>query len=235
MLSEIAERIVRDIIDIHYNIISGDTFNIIAATIPPFMAARMIDDDIHSHFYCRRHHKNKCQLPSWCTEFARHVIGIPVAFFAIQALFAKDDELRVASELFLVGFPFLVFGNNILKKVDCRCGLRPWNEHFSCVKRASGGCPSGHVAEATFVATLFGLRFGPVYAVPLGAIAVFVAGTFISCNRHYFSQVIAGAGLGCIYAVAANKTIDARLGDNLRLGFAVCDNGMPALSLAYRF
>ena len=54
---------------------------------------------------------------------------------------------------------------------------------------------------------LYGMRFGYQFAVPLGAVTAFVGTTFLACNRHYFSQLIAGAGFGAIYALAANKVI----------------------------
>lgn len=235
VLATVLGRSIADIVELHYNLLSFDTFAVAAATFPPFIAARMVDERLQSHFYCREHHKNKCQLPRWCHTAGRFVIGVPVAFFLAQLLVSKNDELCVSSEVYLLSLPFLVFGKDILKNLRLECCLRPWCEHFSCEKRSGGGFPSGHIAEAVFAATFLGLRFGAKAAVPLGMAAAFIAVAFINCNRHYLSQVIAGAGLGVAYALSANKIVDARLADNLRLGFALCDSKKYGMQLTYQF
>lgn len=237
VITDFFSEIVRDIFDLHYELVSGESFCIIAATIPPFIAARMADDPFHACFYNKKHHKNRHQLPGWCQRIARYIISIPAILFGIQALFAKDLEFRFTGQLLIVGLPFVIFGKDILKHLDFQCGKRPWNEHFSCEKRSGGGFPSGHVAESAFVAALYGLRFGPRYAVPLSIGAAFVAGTFVNCNRHYLSQVVAGAGLGILYAVAANKVVNSRLRESYDCQCAITmgDRGEPALSFTAKF
>jgi membrane-associated phospholipid phosphatase len=228
--------IVRDVVDLNYQLFSWESFSIIAATFPPFIAARMVDERVQSCFYHRGRHKNVNQLPSWCQDAARYVIGVPAVFFGLQSFFSKNVEVRATGQLLLVGLPFVVFGKDLLKHLDFKCGLRPWNENFSRKKRSGGGCPSGHMAEATFVAALYGFRFGLGYAIPLGLGALFVAGTFLNCNRHYLSQIVAGASLGIIYAVAADKVVNCRLFEHgISCGLTVGSKGEPGLCVSYRF
>jgi membrane-associated phospholipid phosphatase len=228
--------IIEDIVDMHCNLVSGDSFSIIAGTMPFFIAARMIDEPLQSYFHHRFWHKNVHQLPGWCHDAARYVIGVPAVFFGLQGLFSHDYEKRVAGQLLAVGLPFVVFGKDILKNLRFRCGLRPWHENFSPKKRSGGGFPSGHVAEATFVAVLYGLRFGGAYAIPLTMGAAFVAGTFLNCNRHYLSQIVAGAGLGILYGVAASKVVDMRLDERSFVCGVTCDScGRPQVRVSYKF
>lgn len=228
--------ILEDIVDLHYNLISLDSFSIIAGTVPFFIATRMVDEPLQSCFHLRNWHKNVHQLPEWCHDTARYVIGIPALFFGLQGLLDKRYEKRVTGQLLSVGLPFVVFGKDLLKHLRFHCGLRPWHEKFSPEKRSGGGFPSGHVAEATFVAVLYGMRFGGYYAIPLGVGAAFVAGTFLNCNRHYLSQIVAGASLGTLYAVAANKVVECRLQKRDIVCGLTCDScGRPQLRVTYSF
>jgi hypothetical protein len=81
------------------------------------------------------------------------------------------------------------------------------------------------------------MRYGPNFAVPLGTIAAFVTVVFLSSNRHYLSQMIAGAGFGAMYAFSANRLIDSKLAKktNLELGFATNEKGDPAIKLSMKF
>jgi membrane-associated phospholipid phosphatase len=133
--------------------------------------------------------------------------------------------------------------SNLIKKFDVHmvgkgC-LRPWNEHFSSVQRARGGFPSGHLATVSYAATLYGVRFGPKWGVPLGLLTAAVGVSFLNCNRHYISQILAGVGLGAIYGVAASKQVDFRLARNyearLQTKLDVDQRGCPAMKIGVNF
>jgi len=126
-------------------------------------------------------------------------------------------------------------GKKLIKKFKFDACLRPWNGKFDKNERSYGGLPSGHVAEATYTAVLYGMRFGYQLAVPLGAVTAFVGVTFLACNRHYFSQLIAGVGFGAMYALAANKVVDSRLQKDLSLAMSVNEQGGPSFGISYRF
>jgi hypothetical protein len=93
------------------------------------------------------------------------------------------------------------------------------------------------LAEATYTAVLYGMRFGINYALPLGSVAVFVTIVFLSSNRHYLSQMIAGAGFGAMYALSANRLVESKLAkkSEMLLGLGVGDHGEPVAKLSMRF
>ena len=137
----------------------------------------------------------------------------------------------------LISIPFLIYVNQAIKNLKCEMSLRPWNGDFSREKRISGGFPSGHLSKATYLAVLFGSRFGYKFAIPLTLFAAFTGISFIVSNRHYTSQVIAGLGFGTAYALAASKLVDMHLAKNknLAVDLTVNEYGGPAVNLSYRF
>lgn len=227
--------ILKDAFILNVNLISWDTFKILASTFPLFVGARMIDENIQMHFYDPVYHKNIRQLPRWCHDVAQKSIAAPIVLLGLQGLFSHEAELFQSSRMMLIGLPFVIWGKEIIKKARFDSCFRPWNQKFSCKKRAYGGFPSGHTAEAVYVAVLYGMRYGPKYAIPLGLLAGIIGTTFVSCNRHYLSQVVGGATLGAMYGVAANRLIDQKLGDNLMVGMKLDHRGTPAVELSYRF
>lgn len=204
----------------HRYLITWDSFKILAVFFPAFIAARMVDEKLQNNFYDRHHHRNKSQLPKWCHDLSSKLIGAPAALLGTQAFLSRDCELATTARMLLIGLPFVTFGKDLIKKMRFQASLRPWNEEYSCKERSSGGFPSGHMAEATYTALLFGLRYGPKYAIPLGLIAGAIGVTFLTCNRHYLSQLVAGAGLGALYAFAAQKVIDDYLPDDFKISVA---------------
>lgn len=234
--SDTIRDIAREVIGIHCNIINWDTLKVLITAFPPFIAARMIDEDVQSFFYDRAHHKNIHQLPYWCHGVANWAISIPIGILALQTLFCQDQEFCETNKTCLIGVIFVVSGKVLLKKLNFGFCLRPWHEKFSCSKRATGGFPSGHAAEVTYIALLYGMRYGPKFIVPFSLLALGVAGTFWNCNRHYLSQLVGGAAFGAIYALAANKFIDAKLcKKNITLSLSTNQYGGPSLHLGYSF
>lgn len=227
--------IASDVVGLNVGLFSWDTFKIITTIFPLFVGARMIDERVQNCFYDRSHHKNLNQPPAWVHDAAQYSIGIPIVLLGSYAFFECDLEKQQAGRLLLLGLPFVIWGKTLLKKINMRACYRPWNEQFSRKRQSLGGLPSGHMSEAMYTAVLFGARFGPKYAVPLGFLAAFLGAAFVACNRHYLSQIVAGAGLGTIYAVAANKVIDRNLCDRWSAGMECDANGTPLFSLGCRF
>lgn len=227
----------KDVLLIHKNIFSWDSYKILLLTFPFFIGTRMIDEKLHRIFHDQTCHKNINQLPKWCRELARLSITVPIALLGSQAFLSRDEEFRTTSQVFLLGIPFVLLTKDLIKKFRFEANFRPWHEDFSSEERSGGGFPSGHVAEATYTAVTYGMRYGPKFALPLGALTVFIGVTFLTCNRHYLSQLIAGAGFGAMYAVAANKLIDSKLNTHkdLNINFGINEHGGPTLSLSYHF
>lgn len=222
-----------DVLMLHRYLITWDSFKIIAAFFPPFIAARMVDEKLQNSFYDHHHHKNRNQLPKWCHDLSAKLIGAPAALIGTQAFLSRDCELATTARMLLVGLPFVTFGKDLIKKMRFKASLRPWHEDYSCEERSGGGFPSGHMAEATFTALLFGMRYGQKYAIPLGLIAGTVGVTFLTCNRHYLSQLVAGAGFGALYAFAAQKVVDDYMPKDLKLTLAY--NKQQGLSTGFSF
>ncbi len=231
----IYSHIVEDIIRLNLNLISWQTYKIAVGTFPFYVAARMGDEEWHKHFYCRKRHKNLNQFPKWCDKFAQFGLSIPLIALGSLAFLGVDDEMKMTGWIFILGFPFLVFGNKINKKIQFEGCHRPWHEQFSCVKRAGGGFPSGHMSEITYMAALFGLRYGPKWGLPLAAYGLFVGVDFWVSNRHYASQLIAGVAWGLMYAFAADRYIDTKLCEKRQLAYDLGfdKGGNPAVSVSY--
>lgn len=233
---KIAMEVFEDAFNINFNLISWDSFKIFTATVPPYAAARIIDEDLQNCFYDRLHHRNCRKLPKWCDSLAEKIIAVPIIVFGLEALFSRNVQLQKASQVYLTGLPFVIFGKDIIKEFRAKASLRPWNEDFGCNKRSGGGFPSGHLAEAAYTAVLFGMRYGPKASIPLSLLTAFVGITFITCNRHYLSQVVAGIGFGAMYALAANTVIEHRLAQkNWKVNLTTNASGGPEVKVAYAF
>ena len=193
------------IVSLNVNLISWDTFRLAVAAFPFFIASRMIEGHLQGHFYCKNHHKNRHQLHNICFQIADRGIGFPIILLGSYALYGRTQETRRAGRLFLTAMPFVIFGKDILKMLDFDFCKRPWHEKHSNKKRACGGFPSGHMAEAVYMASFFGMEYGPSHAIPLGIFAGFVGVTFINCNRHYLSQIVAGSVWGGMFAISSHK------------------------------
>jgi len=226
-----------DVFDFHKNLISPDTLKVAAITIPSFFIARFADDSVHECFYNRLNHKNINQMPHWSHEVARVITGPTITFLALQGFLSKRSRDFYTAYAMVLGFPFLWFTNEFIKKIKIDCSLRPWNQYFSSKKRASGGFPSGHTAKIAYLATLYGLEYGLKAAIPLGLIAMGIGGTFIASNRHYTSQIIAGFGAGIVYGIAAHKLVHLKESRYLDLTMNIAFNQQsgPTLNLYWKF
>jgi len=227
--------LAKNMYDINKNLFSWNSLKIITVTFPFFIGARMIDEKLQNCFYDQKSHRNVYQIPAWCHDVARWSIGVPIALLGMQSFLSRDEDFRITSQVFLAGVPFVMLGKKLIKKLRFDACLRPWNGKFDRNERSYGGLPSGHVAEATYTAVLYGLRFGYKFAVPLGTLTAFVGISFLTCNRHYLSQLVAGAGFGALYAVAASKTADSRLHENISFAVSANEKGEPLFGLSYRF
>ena len=233
MLGEFAEDVVR----INVGLISWDTFKIFVTTAPFFVGARMIDEKLHNCFFDHKNKRNRNEPAQWSKEIARLSIGVPIALLGTQAFLSRNADMQTTSQVFLTGMPFVLIAKDLIKKLDFDLCKRPFHEKFAKEQRKFGGFPSGHLAEATYTAVLYGMRYGPNYAVPLGSIAAFVTIIFLSSNRHYLSQMVAGAGFGAMYAVSANNLINSKLAKkrNIRLGLGTNNHGAPVMKLSMKF
>lgn len=229
---------VEDVVRINLGIFAWDSFKIFVTAAPFYAASRIIDEKLHSCFFDQKNKKNRNEPAQWVKEVARLSIGVPIVLLGTQAFLSRDDDMQMTSQIFLTGMPFVLIAKDFFKtRLDYDVCKRPFHEKFATHQRKYGGFPSGHLAEATYTAVLYGMRYGPNFAVPLGSIAAFVSVIFLSSNRHYLSQMIAGAAFGAMYAVSANKLIDSKLAKkrDLKLGLSTNDQGQPVMKLSMKF
>jgi membrane-associated phospholipid phosphatase len=205
--------IFEDAFDLHCNLFSMTTLKIGVATVPLYLIARLSDRHVHQQFYDATDHTNKKQLPTTVTKVFEKGGDAGIILLSSLALFANDPCLRTTGRVFAIGAASALIAKDIIKTFQTNAALRPWNQYFSKEQRAYGGFPSGHMIEATYMLTVWGLGYGWAAAVPLGLFAAGMFGVLVNSNRHYASQVVAGAGLGAAYGFAAHKVIHNRLPD----------------------
>jgi membrane-associated phospholipid phosphatase len=234
-VSDYFSGILVDAFRFHTNLISLETLKVAAAVVPSFFLVRHYDDKIHECFYNSHEHKNTNQMPGWTREVARVITGPTITFLALQGFLSKRSQDFYTAGAMVLGFPFLWYTNEFIKKIKMDCSLRPWNQHFSHKKRASGGFPSGHTAKIAYLATLYGLQYGWKAGLPLSLIAAGIGAIFIGSNRHYTSQIIAGVGIGVAYGIAAHKIVESKLSRDVTLSIAYSPEQGPALTMCWQF
>jgi len=229
---------VCDVGSMFKNFIHWDSFKTVAATFPLFIAGRLIDEPIHECFYDKKCHKNIHQMPHFFNDIAGRGVVDSISAFSIGSfLWSKNQRLRETSKMFLLGLPFIGWTTNAIKAC-CKYDIcyRPLHEKHSKNHRKSyGGFPSTHAAQVTYATVLFGLQFGAVAAVPLAVLGSLVVVPFINGNRHYVSQIIAGAGLGTLYGLASNKVVNKHFNNDTSFKIGFNNVGAPSLIMSYAF
>lgn len=226
--------VVVDIFDLGKNLLTVDSARIIAGFTPVYIATRWVDEDVQKSFYDGACHKNINQLPKVCHQAAQKGVAAPMVFLSSLTFFGWTEDIRLTGRMTAITLPFVQSGKDIIKKAEFKACLRPWHEEFSDKKRSTGGFPSGHMANVTFMTALWWKRHGPKWGIPLSLFSVLVFVDFANCNRHYVSQLVAGAGLGLLFAFAADKVVTKKLNDRLSIG--PCSyNGNPGFGVSYNF
>lgn len=193
--------------DFHKNLFSGTTLKVCAVGTPLYAMTRIVDDDTHELFYCAEHHKNRRQLPYWMYYAAEVGITTTITVCVALSVLSSDCDVKRTARLYALTLPTTYVIKKILKMCKWDAFARPKNEFFSCKKTYYGGCPSGHMMEMIYTAVLFGMECGPRFGVPLGIFTGALAVDFINHNRHFPSQIIAGAALGLVFAFAAHSAL----------------------------
>jgi membrane-associated phospholipid phosphatase len=227
--------IVYDALLLQVNLFTVTSAKILTAITPFYLTTRIIDEPMQCKFYDANNHKNINQLPKACHSIGKNVIGVPMVVLSSLAFFAPTEGLRETARMFIIGLPFVHWGKDLIKTCDAKICLRPWHEDFDRKKRSTGGFPSGHMANVTYMTALFGIRHGAKFAVPLGLLATFIFADFFNCNRHYLSQLVAGAGLGLLYAFAANRVIEKKIAQRMRVCLDVDARGRANITAACDF
>lgn len=215
-------------VQVPLHLFSKETALVAACIAPLYALARTHDDSLHRKFYCAQHHRHKKQMPSWCSHAAQDGILAVIGLVAAANVFSSDECARTTGMVYLIGLPIVWGFKNIGKRMEhCGC-VRPKNEHFCKDKTYYGGCPSGHGTYALFTTTLMWKQHGWRWGLPLAAFSAFVFADSVNCNRHYASQMVAGAGLGIALGLAASAVVDRLRWDNV-----CCSVGVEPVTGAY--
>jgi len=230
-----AATLVEEAIRLNLNLISMDTIKVITAFTPFFLATRMADESIHSNFYDKKSHKNNNQMNQNFITAINKGCDLGIISLSSLAILAWNDQLRLTARIFAIGALSALYAKDFVKKLHIKACLRPWNEHFNAEKQSYGGFPSGHMIEASYMLTVWGLQYGLKAAIPLGIFAGLSFGVLVSSNRHYASQAVAGAGFGVAFGLAAHRLITTKISETMQCNFRINEQKEPTFCVAYNF
>ncbi|KKP35706.1 MAG: Phosphoesterase [candidate division TM6 bacterium GW2011_GWF2_32_72] len=203
------EGTLRDVLELNLNIFSRDTMKVLTVTMPGFLLGRMMDRKVNSVFYDLFNHKDLRQCSHYCRDWTAKAMYPAEIFLASEYFWSNNDRLRTTSWYFMLGLPFVMFSRQFFYGVNVPFAYRPGCGRFP-KKIKMGGFPSGHISQISYMATLYGLRHGKKWGIPLGLLGLTTFSVFLNSNRHFVSQMVAGAGLGSIYAFAVKNLIEKR-------------------------
>src|SRR5690606_18644085 len=102
-----------DAVMLFRNLFHWDSFKVVMTTFPFFIGARMLDEKLQNCFFDSDRKKNRHCPARWCRELARVSIGVPIGLLGTQAFLSHDDNMRITSQVFLLGMPFVLFSKDI--------------------------------------------------------------------------------------------------------------------------
>lgn len=227
---------VADFADINFNIFCKEAFLMASCVAPVYAGACLIDNRVHHSLYDESCHKNICDIGCLRSCLVEDIgIAIPILALSFGFWISDDDRTRFVGRDLLAGMVAIGFTKNIIKEcLTASCCYRPYSGCFP-KKSVLGGFPSGHAATLCFVTTLLALAKGARWAVPVGMYSGVVFGSLLVCNYHYVSQLVAGAGLGALFAVAAHRVVNERMNERASLEFYTDQYGKPMLGFSYSF
>lgn len=223
-----------DFAKVNFNLFTKESILVGTACAPIYAVARYGDTPIHRGLYDAQLHKNAFCFGCWKKSVTEDWVAVPLLGIGV-GLLATGQENLIIGRVFLAGLLSGELVKDVIKEcVGHEISYRPLNGDFK--KRVvCGGFPSGHMTAVAFSTIYLGLTKGASWAIPVGMYAGFVAGMLIVCNYHYASQVVAGTGLGALYAVAAHKVACERLNDRWELNAGITAQGKPGLCVSYAF
>lgn len=230
-----AATLVEEAIRLNLNVLSMDTIKVVTAFTPFYLATRMADDSIHTNFYDAQCHKNINQMHHGFINAINKGCDLGIISLSSLAFLAWDEKLRLTARIFAIGALSALYAKDFVKKIQSKACLRPRNEHFSAKKQSYGGFPSGHMIEATYMLTVWGLHYGLKAAIPLGLFAGLSFGVLVGSNRHYASQAVAGAGFGVAFGLAAHRLIHTKISETVHCDFSLNEQKEPTFRVAYNF
>lgn len=203
----VVRRMLSDTGSIIYNLFSRSTFKAACFGVPFYLLARPVDHKIQRHFYDEILQKNKNQPSKTFAKFgmkAGVALSLPIVGLDIMS---SDDRRIRRGEIFGTGMLAIWGTKNLIKLVHTEANKRPCHERFSTSHhtRSYGGNPSGHMAFLAYASSFWTAEKGIVVGLPMTGMTALAGALLVTSNRHYLSQVIAGAFYGVVFGLAAHK------------------------------
>ena len=230
---------VDDLINTTAHVMTPQCMGILTLFAPLYIGGRMVDDEVHAGFYDSAYHKNIDEPCDWlkdCSGFHFGSLFFPSYVIGALAQFSDDENTRITGGMVYSGIVGALLTKEVFKQIQM--GVRPLNQHYDPCNRVYNGFPSGHMVAASYLAVLFGMRLGPKWGIPLTFMALLIGGMTIACNTHYTSQVVAGAAVGAVFAVASSQVADiklCRLRKCLHMRAGVSPSRRPCVALTCEF
>jgi membrane-associated phospholipid phosphatase len=229
---------LKDLIAVNKQVYTSvDTLKILTWFLPVYLLARYSDDTIHASFYDAALHQNINQMSSAAHKLANSGVTALTVFLALLPIVPGiNQELYRTSSMFGKGVVSLAVLRTFLKNtLKARSSCRPWHQSYSNKQRALGGFPSGHMAFAGYMTSLFGLRHGPWWGLPLSIFTAFSFFASVNCNRHYTSQLVGGLSLGVVYGWGSYQLLNSRYGESLDISLDLDRKSRPSIGISYEF
>lgn len=226
---------------INQQLFSQKSLKIAAGFLPFYLTARHIDYKVHDHFYDAVTHTNRHQPSRWMNQSIEYsLMEIPAWICHGLGFVHPDKQVRKAMQIFTVGFCWMALYRRITKETTTALKLamarRPANADFTRDWRYYNGFPSGHAIYILFITTYLGLYQGPWLALPLGLYTGYVMAIRVANNSHFVSQVIGGAAMGVMTAVASYSVYKQQLlSETTEFCFGFDQNNAVSVSVAYHF
>lgn len=225
--------LLQEFVEVNRNVISMDSIKVFTGTIPPYIISRKLEEDLHQKFYDSCRHRDRNQLPESFRKVIEASGDIGILALTSLAIFSPDEKMRLTARIFGMGALSALFVKDLIKTVSKSKGnIRPYCQRYE-KRKTFGGFPSGHMIEASYMATVWGLQYGWKVGVPLSIFATLMFATLVNSNRHFASQVVAGAGFGIAYGIAAHRLIEKKWGKRCQM--QLCGITSPSLILSCLF
>ena len=131
---------------------------------------------------------------------AGDIFQITIPLSGIYMTYQNDDE--IGRKNFLKSYAATLTATYLLKKITAR--ERPDGSN-------SMSFPSGHTSSAFSGASFINSRYGLKFGIPAYCTASFVGYSRVHANKHYWTDVIAGAFLATLTNYLFTKDLDIKV------------------------
>lgn len=232
-----------DVFEINKSLVSINTLNILCLTVPIYVVCLNIDQKLNYLFYDKKTHMNIKQFTNFNNIDLSNILLTGSISLSSLVFFSNNQEVKIASYSLMLGLCSMGLFKKIIKLIKWQNSIRPYNGNFVENKIYYGGFPSGHLMTMAYLSTIWLNQIGLKYSFPFIMATGYMFIDYIVKNRHYISQLIAGATLGLTYGCAVNlytnKRLNRKLGKHLKINFDIVKldlcNKKVSIRLSYDF